>query len=159
MILLKKNSSNLLLTIIGCFVIAIMLFRASHYKSALQTKHWPHVTGTIVRSQLYHQNPNSIHDSYQPNISYSYQVNGINYQGETLFKGDKSMGFSTKTFVQQMISRFPEGKTVMVYYSPLQAQSAVLIPGPIKLHYLYLLMAISASLVGGYCLRLLFLKH
>ncbi|MCZ0931938.1 MAG: DUF3592 domain-containing protein [Oligoflexia bacterium] len=149
----KKKPSNLLLIAIGCFVISIWTFKGSHYKSALQTRHWPSTTGTIIQSQIHHVNPNHIRDSYQPNVSYTYQVNGINYQGATVYKGDKSIGYNRKTSAQKIINQFPVGKTVQVYYSPLQAQDSVLIPGPVKLHYMFLLLAGLTVLGGVYFLR------
>ena len=154
-----KKPSNLLFSGIALFVLSIWMFNGSHYRSALKTKSWSSVTGTITQSQIQHVNPNHIRDSYRPNISYSYQVNGINYQGNTVYKGDKSMGFNKKNSVQKIMNRYPVGKTVRVYYSPLQAQSSVLIAGPIKLHYLNLFLSIACFLAGAFCLRFWYLKH
>ena len=107
-VLNNKSPLNLIIALVGCFIMAVMLFKASHYKLALQTKHWPYTTGTIIQSQLYHVNPNSIHDSYRPDVSYSYQVNGVNYQGKTVFKGDKIYGIQRERLCsKKLFTNFP----------------------------------------------------
>ena len=157
--LANKSLQNLLVMSIGCFVISIWTFNSSDYKSASQTKHWPSVTGTITQSQIQHVNPNHIRDSFRPNISYTYQVNGVSYQGSSVYKGNKTIGYSKKFSAQKITNQFPVGKTVRVYYSPVQAQDSVLIPGPVKLHYLFLLMSIFAFLAGCYLLWTFYLRH
>ena len=158
--MLANNSlQNLFVMSIGCFVISIWTFNSSDYKSASQTKHWPSTEGTIVQSQIHHVNPNHVNDSFRPDVSYTYKVNGLSYQSSSIYKGNKKMGYSQKFSAQKITNQFPVGKTVRVYYSPVQAQDSVLIPGPVRLHYLFLLMSIFAFLAGCYFLWTFYLSY
>ena len=155
----KNKSSQILIKAVGCFVISIWGFNFSDYKSVAQTKHWPSVTGTITQSQIHHVNPNHLRDSFQPNVSYTYQVNGVSYQSSSVYKGNKKIGYSHKSSAQKITNQFPVGKIVRVYYSPFQAQDSVLIPGPIRIHYMFLFLSSFIFLLGCYFLWTFYLDH
>ena len=144
---------------LACFALSLWIFKASDYNSALQTKQWPTVTGTVIQSQVRHVNPNHIRDSFQPDVSYTYKVKGIDYQASSVYSGNKEMGYSQKYSAQKIIQQFPVGKKIRVYYSPIQAQNSVLIPGPIRLHYMYFLFSICLALAGFYFLRVFYLAR
>ncbi len=108
----------------------IALFTYSTYATRMASKTWPTANGVIIRSEIEAHTRTSSDDSQKeetfittPKIAYEYQVDG------NRFKGSKVALSSPSGNAQQLVTRYPKGKSIPVYYNPDKPRQAVLIPG------------------------------
>ena len=143
---MEKLSGAIVFTGIG---IVIALFTYSAYKTSLESKDWPTVDGVIIKSEVEQQtstsgegaNKKTTVKSY-PKIAYQYQISGQPYEG-TKISFSSSSGNAN-----QIVSRYPKGKTVRVFYNPAKPKQAVLVPGNSGLNYVPFIFAGVFILLG-----------
>jgi hypothetical protein len=82
------------------------------YRQAAQA--WRSTTGTILMSSV-----QTIHsgNSY-PVIVYQYEINGKQYQSQTIKAGEQFLNIRIAGQAQEIVNRYPIGTTVPVYYNP-----------------------------------------
>jgi energy-coupling factor transporter transmembrane protein EcfT len=143
---LEKLAGAIIFTGIG---ILIALFSYSAYKTSAESKEWPTVEGVIVKSEIEQQTSTSGEGSNKkttvnayPKIAYQYQVSGQAYEC-TKISFSSSSGNAN-----QMVSRYPKGKTVPVFYNPAKPKQAVLVPGNTGLNYVPYFFAGAFILIG-----------
>ena len=90
---------------------------------------WPATSGQITEAHVsHHTSTDSDGDSsdhYTPNVKYTYQAIGQEYEGTKFgFGFQQSYGSSGKA--QAALARFPVGAQVTVYYNPNNPAEAVL---------------------------------
>jgi len=71
------------------------------------------------------------HPMYKAEIVYEYVVNGRQYQSDNWRLGTKRFRLSYPTVAQRAVARYPEGKSVTVFYNPGDPCDALLEPGTI----------------------------
>ncbi|MBN1546207.1 MAG: DUF3137 domain-containing protein [Syntrophaceae bacterium] len=116
--------------------IMIALSAYSAYKTRVQSKTWPTVEGNIIRSEIEQYagaggegtNAETTVQEYAK-IAYQYLVDGRQYESDKI-----SFSSSSKN-AGQLVSRYPKGKTVRVYYNPDKPKQAVLVPGSAGINY------------------------
>jgi hypothetical protein len=94
------------------------------WQSPRAAEAWPHVTGTVLVSQV---STDSRFDApYSPHVEYEYEVNGHNYVGRRITNSDTT----TSSFgsVQSQISKYVVGSTPQVYYNPEVPSNSLLDP-------------------------------
>jgi hypothetical protein len=96
----------------------------------MESKTWPTAAGVIVRSEIEAHDSTASSDGSKktesvlyPKIAYQYEVSGQNHKGTRISLS------STSDNAQQIVSRYPKGKSVQVYYNPDKPKQAVLVPG------------------------------
>lgn len=91
------------------------------------SKSWPSVPGTITKSevQVFKRDGNT---HYQPDIAYSYTVEGKKYTASKITVGDGALDNNVSK-AKRLQAEYPAGKEVDVYYDPDLPESAVLQPG------------------------------
>ncbi len=91
------------------------------------SKSWPSVTGTITRSEvkIWKRDSNT---HYEPDIAYSYTVEGKKYTSSKITVGDGALDNNVSK-AKRLQAEYPAGKEVEVYYDPDLPESAVLQPG------------------------------
>jgi hypothetical protein len=150
---LEKLAGAVLFTGIG---IGIAFFTYNGYKTGVESKHWPTVDGVIIKSKIEQRttttgdgaNKKTEVNSY-PEIAYQYRINGQNYECT------KISFFPSTGNAKQIVSRYPEGKTVRVYYNPDKLKQAVLVPGNSSLNVVPFIFAGVFILLGvGSAIRL-----
>ena len=77
-----------------------------------------------------------------PKIVYQYQVDGQKYESTRI------SFFSSSGNASQMVSRYPKGKTVRVYYNPDKFKQAVLVPGNSSLNFVPFIFAAVFIMLG-----------
>ncbi|MCY4321888.1 MAG: DUF3592 domain-containing protein [Bdellovibrionaceae bacterium] len=154
----KMSPSHMFLASMALIFLAGMLFKKTNYISALETKSWPKTIAVITQSEIQGRNTQSIHAYFEIYISYSYQVNRVNYEGNTLFKGGENMSLKQEASARLIVNEFPVGKTVPVYYSPKNPQDSVLKKGLTKHNRIQLLLASLTMLIALYLLFAFFKK-
>ena len=109
---------------IGLLLVILALFQRNKAKKA---ESWQTVSGQITASGI-HENHHRDSDghtqiNYQPTVQYSYEVNGLTYNGGRIAFGANSFDYNT---AQGMAAKYPVGATVTVHYDPAQPGEAVL---------------------------------
>jgi len=98
-------------------------------RKAEAAQHWPTVAGTVMSSALVGES-NADSDLADPptwnvRASYSFQVEGRAYTGQRVLFGDD---FDRESDAQALLSKYPAGASVAVYYNPANPNDAVLEP-------------------------------
>ncbi|SMF09209.1 Protein of unknown function [Alteromonadaceae bacterium Bs31] len=113
--------------IIGCY----NLFRA------FQTYSWPSVQGRIISSGVESYtttytdratdrlSEQTVYDAY---IAYEYIVEGARYSNDTVKVGG-TIGSNIKAWTRALLNKYPQGKTVNIYYKPTDPTQSVLEKG------------------------------
>jgi len=114
-----------ILIIVGLVGIFGLCSGALELFQALQCKNWPQTEGIIQSAQMT-QHSGKRHDIYGVKISYTYKVAGIAYSSERVALGELE---STEEHAQSILSRYPVGKQVAVFYSTTNPALAVLETG------------------------------
>jgi hypothetical protein len=116
-------------------VVGVVLYQRV-YRPAQQAKQaaqaWPAVMGAVVSSEVsteasWDSTSNSEAMRIRPAVVYAYEVNGRRYTNNQLRASDSfySAGMLPGS-AQAVVSRYPAGAPVTVYYNPLNPQESVL---------------------------------
>lgn len=120
-----NNLIPLLFVAIG-IVLIYMYFR--NLARVRASEGWPTSQGTILKSWIREStttdDDGSTSSHYYPEVRYVYQVMGVEYQGDKLTFGPKSGGAQSKA--ARIVSNYPKGVNVTVYYDPAKPSNAVL---------------------------------
>ena len=121
----EKLAGAVIFPVIG---IVIALFSYNAYATRMESKSWPTVGGVIVRSEIEAHNSNSSGSKtteavQYAKIAYQYEVGGQKHKGTRISLSSASNN------AQQIVARYPKGKSVQVYYNPDKPKQAVLVPG------------------------------
>jgi len=98
-------------------------------KKADASQSWPSAGGQIIEARvdrsMHTDSDGDTSYSYTPKVEYSYTVAGSSYQGKKISFG-LAQGYNSAHKAQEIISRYPQGKQVMVCYDPSNPSDAVL---------------------------------
>lgn len=118
------------------FAAALLLYQAwVAQKQAWAARHWPQTSGVIISTQVKATRVRERRRSrfsrtvtrYEPNVIYRYQTNGVVHQSNQLYIGQKVLYSDTRS-VEKIITRYPVGDTVTLYYNPENPAIATLSP-------------------------------
>lgn len=117
---------------IGLFIVVVavplIIFLRSTLK-ATATNRWPSVEGRVLSSEVTSHrslNSNGTHTTiYTPKVVYEYAVSGQPYRGEQVSYSAVD-GTSMGGFAEEIVSKYPAGSAVRVFYDPAQPGEAVL---------------------------------
>lgn len=140
---------NLAKLVCGLFIVIglWMSWRGiGNIRVASETNHWQQTVGIITRSEI---SNDSNHDgtTYEPRIDYTYTVNGIQYQGGTIYIGDRA-NTSDISYAQRFVSKYSINQQVSIYYKPNHPQRSVLEPGVKKATFIELAFGIISAFAG-----------
>lgn len=120
---------------------------------------WPRAPGTILVTRISSSTRTSRdkdgydrqYTSFTPEVSYSYAVEGTEYEGSVVARGGVST--SNRAAADACIERYPSGKAIDVLYDPTDPTTAYLevrrsIGGVILLGFGGVLMAIGVLIIG-----------
>jgi hypothetical protein len=96
-------------------------------QNARASASWPTADGIVTRSGVSHSTDSDGGDSYSPEITYTYSVNNIDQENNTIKFGENS--YSSRRKAEGIAANYPVGKNVTVYYDPEQPDKSVLEPG------------------------------
>jgi len=74
---------------------------------AAHKSQWREVTGVVLQSEV------DCSEYYEPIVKYTYEVDGVTYQGDSIVKG--LVGVNWKAPADRWVKRFPVGATVPVF--------------------------------------------
>ncbi len=109
----------LILTLLVNGILLLNIFSARRKASAMQT--WPSAPGSIVESELRSRRRGS-RRIYYPHIVYQYNVMGQTYTGKRISPGPESGSSQAR----ELVTKYPPGAPVKVYYDPQNPSDAVL---------------------------------
>lgn len=135
------------IVLVGIALLAVNVYFL--YKN-IQVKKWLQTKGTIISSSIeISKSPinKKYDDCYRPSVSYNYIINNISFISNRIYFGDKIFtSFSLNS--EGIIEKFPIGKSITVYYNPVNQEEATLTAG-IKLHQIiYALVSITTIIMG-----------
>jgi hypothetical protein len=121
---MKRNPARaVLLIIIGLAGLSVCTFELVQ---GIRSLYWPNTTGVILKAHVEHFGTRNRDNMYGPNISYEYMVGVKNYEGQCVYFGEYKGSASA---AQEIVSKYPAGAKVKVYYCPSKPQIAVLESG------------------------------
>jgi hypothetical protein len=85
------------------------------------------VNGQIVSSRVNEYNDKQGARQYRPMVIFSYPVGAERYMSNRVASG--GFGPTSRAAAERTVARYPVGRTVTVFYDPLDPQHAVLEPG------------------------------
>jgi hypothetical protein len=91
---------------------------------ALRSKYWNEVDCEIIESDV--KTIQLKGKSYRPVISYRYNVNGFDYEGNKIKYGAT---WGTESVANDYCEKYPAGKIVKVSFDPMNHHRSVLEPG------------------------------
>ena len=98
---------------------------------SIASRRWQKVPGQVLSCEVELRSTNR-KNLYVPHVSYSYNLNGKQYQSQSFTFLGTSGGAGGSGFawqVEERVEPFPPGSTVTVYVNPNDPSDAVLIPG------------------------------
>ena len=109
-------------------IIGIVLYRRMQKSSAEEkaAQSWPTTNGTILSSSLQWRSGAHGTQSQEAVVIYQYQVSGQIYQGRTVRAGEQFLTVRVPGQAQAIVSRYPAGAQVTVYYNPANPSDAAL---------------------------------
>ena len=93
------------------------------------SKDWPSTTGIITHSDVIEESHVNDDSSYRSDIRARYQVDRTEYRLFEIYPGHSVLGSSSNIEAVRLSSRYRIGKSVPVYFNPLDPTEAVLETG------------------------------
>ena len=120
---------GLLLLVGGLIIVAFLL---TVWKG-LRTRRWPVTFGRVITSGVTTEITEDMPEEWslpdQAKVVYEYEAEGKRYTADTLqIRGNMQTARSVRR-ERELLSRYPPGKSVLVYYDPAKPEEAVLQPG------------------------------
>ena len=123
---LMKN----ILKIVG--LLALTVFGAKQALEMGDSRKWPSTLGVISSSRIAHSTDTDTdsngfrrhYDEYEVKVTYSYAVDGMQYQGHRLEIRPTEHRY--KKHAERELADYPVGKQVPVYYNPEEPERSVL---------------------------------
>lgn len=90
---------------------------------AIESINWPGTQGVIIESRVWEHSDEDFSPEYDPEIKYSYKVNGRVYINDAVNYDRVNRG---EEWAKNVISDYPQGHIVTVYYKPDNPEFSVL---------------------------------
>ena len=127
-----KKKVGLIFMVVGAVFLVVGYYLV---KKADSVKKWPSVKGVVVQSKVVsHLDSESNQTMYSPSITYRYTVNGKEFTSSSY--AFVSSSSSRPDFAEKVVSSYPSGKQVVVFYNPENPYKAVLTRNSTKLIYI-----------------------
>jgi hypothetical protein len=125
----SPGKATIVLFVIGIIGAGLTVFLGiPMMMSAFESKGWPTVEGIITVSEFTtNRDRDNGSTTYGASVAYDYTVNGAQYTGSNVHFGQYGSG--DPGYARGIVSRYPMGKHVRVYYDPDDAAESVLEPG------------------------------
>jgi hypothetical protein len=118
---------------------------------------WPTAEGVIGRSEVTESSDSEGGTSYSPEVTYTYQANGLLQEGERIKFGENS--YSSRRRAEEIIAQYPVGTRVTVHYDPEQPDHSVLEPGVTGGSYIVLGIGLIFLFVSAILVPIIFVAN
>ena len=115
---------------------------------------WPKVDGLVRVSRVHEGRSGSSSGgtTYSFDVEYDYTVSGITYTNKTYsYRYDYNSANSRGA--RDLVTKYPEGATVGVFYDPSKPSNSVLLPGLSKVSYFPYGIGAGFVIIGVYLLQ------
>ena len=116
-----------------CLAIGYLMVRQGMevVRLARESSSWPESEARVTYAKSeYHDGGSTGSSQYEPVVHYRYTVNGVEYEGDTIFFGSKSyQNRSGKARSQEVVSRYANYPLVPLRVNPQRPEQSVLEPG------------------------------
>jgi hypothetical protein len=116
---------GIIFALVGGAIFFVFALPPLQYASS--SKSWPTVQGVITRSDIDVWNREG-KTHYQPDIAYTYSVDGKKYSSSKINAGEPPMDNNVNS-AKKIQAKYPAGKEVTVWYDPGLPESSALEPG------------------------------
>ena len=106
-------------------------------QDAKASESWPSVKGKVIESELVRSRNKDNKSSYSADVIYEFTVDGEEFEGDNVWFGQ--YGSSNRSEMQKIVTEYPVGKEVDVYYKPDDPNESVLQPGAFTSSYMLLI--------------------
>ncbi|MCH9693481.1 MAG: DUF3592 domain-containing protein [Gammaproteobacteria bacterium] len=120
---------GLLLVVLGYALAFLLDGAAPSLLVQTASKDWPSTTGVITHSDVIEESSVDDDSSYRADIRAHYQVDRKKYRLYEIYPGHSALGSSSNIELVRLSSRYRVGKSVPVYFNPLDPGEAVLETG------------------------------
>ena len=96
-------------------------------QNAKASTSWPTAQGQIIKSEVTRSRDGEGHDSYSPEVTYTYLAKKRAYKSYAIKFGENS--YDNKSMSEKIAAAYPVGKKVSVYYNPEDPDNSVLEQG------------------------------
>jgi hypothetical protein len=118
----------------------------------MNSKDWPSTTGIITHSDVIEESTADDDSSYKSDIRAKYQVDNTKYRLFEIYPGHSTLGSNSNIEAVRLSSRYRVGKSVPVYFNPLDPNEAVLETGVHGRTLFVLAFAIVPAVLGMWLL-------
>ena len=142
----KKSNAFILIVVLIVFGLVLGGFGFYRYNMGRQSADWPTANGRITYS---HASPHKTKNGneYSASVRYTYTVSGKNHTGTRITSSDQYQ--KTLGGAKNILSSYPAGRDVLVYYNPSNPTSALLETGIRSNVYIMLGGAVACILFAG----------
>ncbi|MBN1388385.1 MAG: DUF3592 domain-containing protein [Bacteroidales bacterium] len=116
---------GIIFALVGGAIFFVFALPPLQYASS--SKSWPTVQGVITRSDIDVWNRDG-KTHYQPDIAYTYSVDGKKYSSSKINAGEQAMDNNVNS-AKKIQAKYPVGKEVTIWYDPGLPASSALEPG------------------------------
>ncbi|NIS81779.1 MAG: DUF3592 domain-containing protein [Anaerolineales bacterium] len=129
--------------IFGLAGVLLIVQGISRLRLAARTRAWASTLGMVVESRV---KQDFIGDAinYQPLVRYTFSYRGQEFESDQIFIGSKF--FTTPSKALPYVHRYPEGRSVRVYYDPQDPSQSFLETG--RSSRIYIDFVIGLGLIG-----------
>jgi len=146
----KRILVNLFLSIFVIVGTVVALQGKKMLATAKESANWPYVQGKVISSEMEvrkETDDDGTSVTYSAEVMFEYEVAGVLYSANRVSFGQYSSG--APGLARKILSRYPAGKVVNVYYKPDAPEVSVLEPGVTFSTYLVLIGGLVFVFFGG----------
>jgi hypothetical protein len=119
-----------IILIFGGIGVFLVISSLRNQKKAEVSKSWPGTAGTILRTEVKQSQGTADEQgvsqtSYYPFVEYDYFAGGQSYRSDKIAFGARRT-YNSQSEAASILSKYPEGGQVQVYYNPANPSEAVL---------------------------------
>lgn len=107
--------------VVGVLALGIIAFGIWFLRLEKGKSKWPTVPAEIIHSSVMKTTlgtgaGETVHDAWRPDVVFRYSVDGETYEGTNVSTTDATT--TSRTSVEKIVERYPEGKELSVRYKP-----------------------------------------
>jgi len=126
---METPSLKSIIAVFGFFLallLAWFIYSAIGFTKGLSTLGWPATTGKVISCDVKRVPSSKGPSKFQPVISYSYQINSVEYVSD---RYSSTIARGSSQWANEVISKHPANSSIQVFYNPKNPKNSVLDPG------------------------------
>ena len=116
---------GLIVLVFGGLGLYLIIHAQRSKRKAMQSHSWPVTKGIITEANIKTKEDEEYGTTYIPIVRYTYDVDGMGYEGKRIAFGS-DMAFGIRKKAVEYLAAYPVDAEVSVYYNPEKPNEAVL---------------------------------